>query len=157
MICLLDVTTISLFYYFTSFVIKHSFLSNSVYPWAVFVGLLFLRYGIAFAVLTHAILEIVFTNYFSIWPHFWWANKTLADIWSLNSSLMYIFVGIRELKHVLKWISTEAHHSPKERIICKSSKTSHHLIHSWEGIHTIYPLNLLILATSSSTHFRFNN
>lgn len=78
--------------YFTTSIIKHSFLSNSIHPFSVFVGLLFLRNSIACPMFAHVVLEVVFSNHPAVWTHSWWTHETLKHVGPLSTSLMHVFM-----------------------------------------------------------------
>lgn len=152
MISLLKVVSIFLSYNFSSLVVKHPFFGNSVNSWTIFIGLLLLRDSISIFMFSHAILKIILSNYFAVRPHFAWTDVALAYIWACWTFAMHIFVNIRELEHVFKWISTVCHHWSKKWIPLKTSKSSHHLVHFSEWVLHFHPSELTILVLAFSAH-----
>lgn len=152
MISLFIITTILLPHNFSTFVIKHAFLGNSVHPRAIFVSLLFLRDSVTIFMLAHTVLKIVLLNNFAIRTHFARAHKTLANIGASGAFAVHIFVHIRELENILKRVCSEGHHISKERVTSEATEAPHKLVHVGEGVMHVHPCDLLAMAVSSSAH-----
>jgi len=92
MISLLNVWSFLFTHNLSTFIIKHSLFSYAINSLIIFIRLLFLRNCFPSFILTHAIFIIVLSHHFTIGTHFRWTDKTLANIRSLVSFAMNVFM-----------------------------------------------------------------
>lgn len=114
--------------YFSTFIIKHPFLSNPFDSIVVLVSLLLLRDSLTIFMLSRTVLKVTFTLHFTISTHRGRAYKSLTNIGPFFPWIMKPPMNIWEVHHLFKRIF---HESIWKQIITKHTtpKRSHDLVH----------------------------
>lgn len=147
---------------FMSLVIEHSFLGYSLDTVAIFVGLLFLRYGFSILVFSSCVFVVTLSVHFSIRTHYGTTHKCLTDIRSILCSSMSLLmhyldksITVRKSHHPFHGVSKWSHYEIifnevviEETHPSKTSKTSHYLVHLSEWIMTSKYVQLIRTETS---------